>query len=90
VEHDHGHEGHDHSHGADDEVPPWLLKVSNAVSEAAIGVVPDLGAYDASVPILQGEDLPLRRVADGAATALLYAAGALLAGMAFLRMREFR
>lgn len=85
-----GHAGHDHSHGADDEVPPWLLKFSNRVSEAAIGVVPDLGRYDASVPILQGEDLPARRVAEGAAAAGLYVVCALTIGMGFLRMREFK
>ncbi|MBI2919860.1 MAG: ABC transporter permease [Planctomycetes bacterium] len=80
----------DGHHHAKDPIPTPVLRVSQAISNAVIGVVPDLAEFDVSVPILQGRDVPVETVGRGLRTALLYAAGALLLGLAFFRMREFR
>lgn len=79
----------EHRH-APDPIPAPVLRVSQAISKAVIDVVPDLAEFDVSVPILQGRDVPVETVGRGLRTALLYAAGAFLVGLAFFRMREFR
>ncbi|NUN47747.1 MAG: ABC transporter permease [Candidatus Brocadiae bacterium] len=81
---------HGHSHGETDDIPVPVLKASLAVSRAVMGLIPDLNAYDASGTMLRGLDVPGSRIRDNGLTALAFAGGALLIGIAALRLREFR
>ncbi len=81
---------HEHSHGTNDDFPVAVLRFSQAVSNVSLAAIPDLNTFDASTPILRGNDIPAERLYEGLKFALAYVVGGLLAGLAFLRMREFR
>lgn len=90
AEQEHAEAGHDHDHGSGDDFPVAVLRFSQAVSRVSLAAIPDLNAFDASPSILRGTDIPASRLADSLGFAVAYCAGALVAGLAFLRMREFR
>ncbi|KAF0242347.1 MAG: hypothetical protein FD180_3968 [Planctomycetota bacterium] len=81
---------HGHKHGGGEDFPIPVLRFSQFVSRISLAAIPDMNTFDASTPILRGVDIPADKIYEGLKFALAYVVGALLAGLAFLRMREFR
>ncbi|MEK7467660.1 MAG: hypothetical protein AAB074_09635 [Planctomycetota bacterium] len=83
-------DGHGHDHGGGGDFPVPVLRFSQFVSKISLRAIPDLNEFDAATPILKGVDIESGKLFEGFKFALVYVVGALLAGLAFLRMREFR
>jgi ABC-type transport system involved in multi-copper enzyme maturation permease subunit len=81
---------HGHKHGGGDDFPVPVLQFSQFVSRVSLAAIPDLNVFDAATPILRGVDIEESKLFEGFKFALVYVVGALLAGLAFFRMREFR
>ncbi|MCE9582678.1 MAG: hypothetical protein K8T20_09315 [Planctomycetes bacterium] len=85
------HADHDDHHDVGGEdIPVPVLRVAQAISRTALELIPDLNSFDTATEVLRGRDIPSSRIHDRFKFTLAYVIGALLVGLAFLRMREFR
>lgn len=80
----------DHDDVGGEDIPVPVLRVAQAISTASLELIPDLNTFDATASVLRGQDIPSSRLFDSLKFTFAYVAGALLVGLALLRMREFR
>ncbi len=78
----------DHCH--QEELPIWALQASKEITRFVIGIIPDLGRFDAASYIMKDLNVPLHLVGDGLAYGVGYVVIFLFLSWLFIRLREFK
>lgn len=77
-------------HGADDQMPVWLMKVSDAISSFALDVIPDISRFDATSYMLKNLDISPQVFAGSLSYAVSYAFVAMVCAFVVIAYREFK
>jgi hypothetical protein len=84
------HAGHDHDdHGPAQVAPPWMMKVSSAVSKVVLAMVPNFDLFNMSDYLLKDLAVMRRDLLQGFLAMVPRVAVLLLIGVVAMRFRDF-